>query len=251
MLRNRVIPCLLLSNGGLVKTVRFSEPKYVGDPINAVRIFNEKEVDELIILDINSSRLKSTPNYEQIKDIVSEAFMPLAYGGGICTVLQARNLIEIGVEKVVINTAAISNFELVQEIAKLLGSQCVVVAVDVKKDWLGRYRVFRASDNKLTSIDPVDHVKAAVKAGAGEIFINDVMRDGTGIGYDLDLLAKISQVLEVPFIACGGANSLDHFKQAISVGVSAVAAGSMFVFVGKHRAVMINYPSYKTLQGLF
>lgn len=246
-----MIPCLLLSNGGLVKTICFSEPKYVGDPINAVRIFNEKEVDELVILDIDSSRLKSTPKYEQIKDIVSEAFMPLAYGGGISTVLQARSLIEIGVEKVVINTAAISDLKLVQEITKYLGSQCVVVAIDVKKDWLGRYRVFKASDSKLTSIDPVDHAQAAVKAGAGEIFINDVMRDGTGIGYDLDLLAKVTQEIKVPVIACGGAGSLDHFKLVDSVGVSAVAAGSMFVFVGKHRAVMINYPSYETLQGLF
>lgn len=251
MLRTRVMPCLLLKNGGLVKTVGFDNPKYVGDPINAVRIFNEKEVDELVLLDIEASRQNREPNYAQIQNIVSEAFMPIAFGGGIKTLDQAKRLIGLGVEKVVVNSAALQDFDLVNSIANHFGSQSMVLAVDIKKDWLGRYRVFNAVARKLTSQDPVEQVSRGVMAGVGEIFVNDVTREGTGQGYDLDLLKKITDGVQVPVIACGGAGSLIHFQEAVSAGASAVAAGSMFVFVGKHRAVMINYPEYKVLKDLF
>jgi len=247
MLHLRVIPCLLLKNGGLVKTIGFTEPKYVGDPINAMRIFNEKEVDELILLDIEASRRGREPDYERIRDIVSEAFMPIAYGGGVTALEQAQRLVSLGVEKVVVNTAALHNFDLVRNIARTLGSSSTVVAVDVKKNWLGRYRVFNSAIGKEINRDPVEHVRQAVAAGAGEIFVNDVVRDGTGKGYDLELVHGITASVDVPVIACGGAGTPDHFREASLAGASAVAAGSMFVYVGRHRAVMINYPKQNIL----
>jgi cyclase len=246
-----VIPCLLLKNRGLVKTVSFADPKYIGDPINAVRIFNEKEVDELILLDIEASRKGDEPDYELVRDIISEAFMPIAYGGGIRHVKDARQLVSMGVEKVVVNTAALKDLNLVRRIVEHLGSSSTVVAVDIRKDWLGRYRVFDASSGKVTDRDPLAYIRETVAAGAGEIFINDVAREGTGIGYDLNLVRMIALEISVPLIACGGAGTLEHFREAADVGASAVAAGSMFVYVGKHRAVMINYPQQSTLEGIF
>lgn len=251
MLQIRVIPCLLLKNGGLVKTIGFADPKYVGDPINTMRIFNEKEVDELILLDIEASRRGREPNYAQIQEIVSEAFMPIAYGGGVTRVEQAQKLVSLGVEKVVVNTVALQSFDLVRSMANRLGSSSTVVSVDVKKDWLGRYRVFSSVTGRGINRDPVEHVQQAVAAGAGEIFINDVIRDGTGVGYDLELVHRVGESVDVPVIACGGAGTLEHFREAVSAGASAVAAGSMFVYVGKHRAVMINYPKRDILEGIF
>ncbi len=251
MLRARVIPCLLLKGAGLVKTVGFAAPKYVGDPINAVRIFNDKEVDELILLDIEASRQRRELDYGQIRDIVSEAFMPVTYGGGVRSVEQAQRLVSAGVEKVVVNTAALANMDLVRAMAERLGSSSTVVAVDVKKDWIGRYGVYSAVTGKLVGKDPVAHLQEAVAAGAGEVFVNDVARDGTGKGYDLDLVRKVTAAVNVPVIASGGAGTLEHLREAVAAGASAVAAGSMFVYVGRHRAVMINYPQYKLLQELF
>jgi cyclase len=251
MLRTRVIPCLLLKNKGLVKTISFADPKYVGDPINAVRIFNEMEVDELILLDIEASRLGKEPDFEIIKNIISEAFMPIAYGGGVRNVEHAQRLVSLGVEKVVVNTAALQSLDLVHAIVERLGSSSTVVAVDVKKDWMGRYRVFDAATARITDRDPLAHIQQSVDAGAGEIFINDVARDGTGKGYDLNLLHMITPNVSVPVIACGGAGNLEHFREAVEAGASAVAAGSMFVYVGKHRAVMINYPQQRILEGIF
>jgi len=251
MLRTRVIPCLLLRKGGLVKTVGFADAKYVGDPINAVKIFNEKEVDELILLDIDASRDKREPNYVQIHDIVSEAFMPIAYGGGVKTVEQAQRVVSLGVEKVVVNSAVLGSMDIIARLSERLGSSSTVVAVDVKKDWLGRYRVYNATVGKTTDKDLFEYIRQAEESGAGEIFINDVARDGTGKGYDLPLLHKVCTSVRVPVIACGGAGTLDHFREAVAAGASAVSAGSMFVYVGKHRAVMINYPQYRVLQELF
>lgn len=242
-----MIPCLLLRKGGLVKTVSFLDAKYVGDPINALRIFNDKEVDELILLDIDASREGQEPNYGQIADIVSEAFMPVAYGGGVKTIEQAKRIVALGVEKIVVNTAALRDPALVGRLAERLGFCSTVVAIDVKKDWLGRYRVYDASRRKTADTDPVSHAQNMVEAGAGELFINDVDRDGTGRGFDLDLIRRMTAAVNVPVIACGGAGKLDDFRMAADAGASAVAAGSMFVYVGKHRAVMINYPPYKTL----
>ena len=251
MRRPRVIPCLLLHKGGLVKTVGFAEPRYVGDPINAVRIFNEKEVDELVLLDIDASRERRDPSWEQIRDVVSEAFMPIAYGGGVSSVEQAQRVIALGVEKVIVDSAVLRDPDVVSRIADRLGSSSTVVAVDVKRDWRGRHRVFDAVAGKATAADPVEHARDAERRGAGEILVNDVDRDGTGKGFDLPLLRQLCPALGVPVIACGGAGTLDHFREAVAAGASAVAAGSMFVFIGRHRAVMINYPRFSVLEELF
>ena len=248
MLKARVIPCLLLQGMGLVKSTCFENFKYVGDPINAVKIFNEKEVDELILLDINASKKSQGPNYELVSQIASEAFIPLCYGGGISSVDQAVKLINLGVEKVAINSSALRDRSLITAIATKVGSQSVVAAIDVKKDWLGRYRVFDSSSNKLTGLDPLDYVDQLTKAGAGEILLNNVNADGLQNGYDLKLVGTIANAVDIPVIACGGAGKIDDFVAAIRHGASAVAAGSMFVFQGKHRAVLISYPSYFELE---
>lgn len=246
-----MIPCLLVRRGGLVKTIGFEDPRYVGDPINAVRIFNEKEVDELVLLDIEASRTGAEPDYERVREIASEAFMPIAYGGGVRSAEQAQRLVSLGVEKVVVNSAAIESPELLRAMADRLGSSSVVLAVDVKKDWRGRFRVYHPGQRKLAGLEVVPHAQAGVAAGAGEVFLNDVARDGTGKGYDLDLLRTVAHAIDVPLIACGGAGKPEHFVDAIRAGASAVAAGSMFVYMGKHRAVMINYPDARALGEMF
>jgi imidazole glycerol-phosphate synthase subunit HisF len=251
VLTTRVIPCLLLKGAGLVKTVRFKDPKYVGDPINAVKIFNDKEVDELIFLDITASREGKGPAFATIDDIASECFMPVAYGGGIATVEQAQRIVSMGIEKIVLNTAARHTPGLVTAVSQRIGSSSTVVAIDVKKDLLGRYRVYDAVRQKTTDSSPVDHAQRMVSAGAGEIFINDVTRDGTGLGYDLALVRGVTNAVDVPVIACGGAGGLEDLRQASEAGASAVAAGSLFVYMGKHRAVLINYPPSSVLRELF
>lgn len=251
MLTTRVIPCLLLKGAGLVKTIRFKDPQYVGDPINAVKILNDKEVDELIFLDITASREGKGPAFATIEDIASECFMPVAYGGGIATVEEAQRIVSMGVEKIVLNTAALRTPTLVTELSERIGASSTVVAIDVKKDLLGRSRVFHAARQKTTEWTPVEHAQRMVAAGAGEIFINDVNRDGTGAGYDLALVRSVTSAVDVPVIVCGGAGGLDDLRRASDAGASAVAAGSLFVYMGKHRAVMINYPPYDVLRELF
>ncbi len=239
----RVIPCLLLRDGGLVKTRKFRDPVYLGDPVNAVRIFNEKEVDELIILDIDASREGREPNYDAIAEIAGECFMPIAYGGGVRTATQARRLIRCGVEKIVINTAAAESGDVVQETAQIFGRQAVVGAVDVKRTLLGNYRVVVKSGSVEIKASLESHIHNLVEAGVGEIFLNSVDRDGMMVGYDLSLIRRVVQQVNVPVIACGGAGTIAHLSAAIQEGgASAVAAGSMFVFHGRLRAVLINYP---------
>lgn len=250
MLRARVIPCLLLRNAGLVKTVRFADAKYVGDPINAVKIFNEKEVDELVVFDIEASKRGAEPNYDLLADIASECFMPVCYGGGVNSVDQALRIVQLGIEKIAVNAAAISNPGLVAELSDVLGAQSVVSGIDVKKDWLGRYRVFDASSGKLTDRTPEAQAEALARAGAGEIFLNSVDRDGTQEGYDLKLIDKVAKAVSVPVIACGGGGQTEDFVSAVAAGASAVAAGSLFVFQGRHRAVLISYPPYRELERL-
>lgn len=243
MYRARVIPCLLVRGNGLVKTRKFKEPVYVGDPINAIRIFSDKEVDEIVVLDIDASREGREPNYALIEEMAGEAFMPMAYGGGVRNIEQVRRLIRSGIEKVVINTAATESPEVLREAADMFGSQAVVAAVDVKKTLLGGYRVVvkSATVNIKASLD--EHIQNLVAAGAGEIFLNNVDRDGMMGGYDLQLISSVTQKVNVPVVACGGAGTIKHLSQAVTEGgASAVAAGSMFVFHGKHRAVLINYP---------
>lgn len=243
MRRVRVIPVLLLHRGGLVKSVRFKKYKYVGDPINAVKIFNEKEIDEIVILDIDASMEMRGPNISQIADIAGEAFIPVAYGGGISTVQHVRQLMYNGVEKVIFNSAAIKTPELLTQVANLVGSQSVVASIDVKKDILGRYKVFSENGTTNTKLDPVEFAQRIAKAGAGEILITNIDRDGTFSGYDIALISKIANAVDVPVIACGGASNINDFRNAVMNGASAVAAGSMFVFQRPHNAVLISYPS--------
>ena len=248
MLRTRVIPCLLLQDRGLVKTRVFTSPVYVGDPINAVKIFNEKEVDELILLDISASRERRGPQYDLISEIASEAFIPLCYGGGVTSLEEMRQLFQIGIEKVAVNSHCIENPQFVREAADIFGSQSVVVSVDVKRSFFGKYQVVTRGGRQKTSLSPRQHALHMQELGAGEIMLNSVDRDGLMTGYDLELVRSVSSVLSVPMIAVGGAGRVEDFAPAIEAGASAVAAGSMFVFQGKHRAVLISYPSTSVLE---
>ena len=242
MLFPRVIPILLLSNNGLVKTKQFAEPTYVGDPLNAVKIFNEKEVDEIVFLDIQASKNRIPPNYEMIEKIASECFMPLAYGGGITNIKQIDKILEIGVEKIVINSCVISNPRIINQVAKIIGSQSVVVSIDIKKNFFGSYTIFSHSKNKSISSDIIGYIKKVEELGAGEIIINSVDRDGMMNGFDIKLLNLVKENVMIPFVACGGAGNVDDLKEGIDIGgAHAVSAGSMFVFHGKHNAVLINY----------
>jgi cyclase len=243
MYRPRVIPCLLLRGHGLVKTKKFKDPVYIGDPVNAVRIFSEKEADELTILDIDASKEGREPNYELIAEIAGECLMPIGYGGGITSFAQVRRLIRSGVEKVVINsTAALGSMRVITEAAGAFGSQAVVGAIDVRHALLKGYRVVAKSGTVETPQKIEEHCRALVEAGAGEIFVNNVDADGTMAGFDIKLIRRVAECVDVPVVACGGAGTIDHLSQAIREGgASAVSAGSMFVFHGRHRAVLINY----------
>jgi cyclase len=235
-----------MQDGGLVKSIRFKNHKYVGDPINAVKIFNEKGADELVLLD--RSAYNSGPNIQQIRDIASEAFMPMAYGGGITTLEQIRELILGGVEKVVLNTSAHTQPSLITEGAKYVGSQSIVVSIDVKRNWLNKYKVFTRNGSKDTGLDPVEYAKRAENAGAGELLLTSIDKDGTFEGYDFQLINAVSKAVSIPVVASGGANSSQNFLEAIKNGASAVAAGSLFVFQLPHRAVLISYPSETELK---
>lgn len=248
---NRVIPCLLLQDGGLVKTSRFRRPRYVGDPINAIRIFNDKYVDELVLLDIDAARRGKEPDYDLIARIAGECFMPLCYGGGIRSLAQARRIVASGVEKIAVNSSAIDDPKLIAELSQELGASSVVAAIDVKRDWRGRERVYHPGRRHATSLEPVAHARSLVALGAGEIFLNNVDRDGQYSGFDLGLIARVADAVSVPVIACGGAAALDDVRAAVAAGASAAAAGSIFVFYGPHRAVLINYPDYPTVRKLF
>ncbi len=249
-MRARVIPCLTLKGAGLVKTVRFRDPKYIGDPINAVKLFNDLEVDELVLLDITATREGREPSYERIEEIVGEAFMPIAYGGGVRTLRQAEQLFKLGVEKVVITSAFAGRPQLLRELADTFGSQSVVAGIDAKRNWRGRVRAYAVSGTRDTRQDPATLAAKAVQHGAGEIMINSIDRDGTMKGYDLVLIAGIAKATPVPTIACGGASSLADVGAAVQAGASAAAAGSLFVFKGPHRAMLINYPSQAGLKAL-
>lgn len=242
MLRPRIIPCLLIHKGGLVKTVGFEKPKYVGDPLNAVRIFNEKEVDELMVLDIDATRAGREPDYALIRNLAAECRMPLAYGGGVRSVEQFEQLVSLGVEKVSISAAAVADPGLVGAAAARVGRQSVVVVIDVR-DKGGRHEVFTHNGTRATGLDAVELAKRAEAAGAGEIVINSIDRDGQMKGYDLDLVARIRDAVTVPLTVLGGAGSLADIGALVRrFGLVGAAAGSLFVFKGVYRAVLINYP---------
>lgn len=248
MLRPRVIPCLLLENRRLIKTVRFEKGQYVGDPINTLKIFNEKEVDEIAILDTTATVKNKTPDFDFIAELASECFMPLAYGGGIKTADAAKKILNLGVEKIIINSQAVKEPELIKKIADMAGSSSVVVSIDVKRNMFGQYQVFIEGGKKKTGLHPLEFAVKMQAMGAGEILLNSIDRDGVMSGYDLQLIKMVTDAVDIPVIACGGAGNIQHFSEALkSAKAAAVAAGSFFVFHGKHRAVLISYPSNKEL----
>lgn len=251
MLQVRVIPCLLWKDGGLVKTVKFKSPNYIGDAINAIRIFNEKEVDELMILDIEASLKGKKPNIELIRQIASECFMPLCYGGGISTIEDIKSVLSLGVEKVAINSKAVEDPQFIKAAAQTYGSSTIVVCIDYKKSFLGGLRVMMKSGTVNSKYHPVEFAQLMQEMGAGEIVMNAIDKDGTMNGYDYDLLMKVTQNVAVPVIAMGGAGNISHFSEAVKkTHVSAVAAGSFFVYQGPHKAVLISYPKRKELEAL-
>ena len=255
MLRSRVIPCLLIHKKGLVKTVNFKEPKYVGDPINAVKIFNEKEVDELIVLDIDASVENREPDFEMIKNLATECRMPFCYGGGITTVTQAKKIIELGAEKIAISSSAINNSSLIREIGEEVGVQSVVVVLDLKKKGFlfgGGYEIYIRNGKVKANVQLKDFIDQINEIGVGELMINSIDNDGLMQGYNNDLIALIRDWTNFPITVLGGAGSLEDIKNIINkYKIIGVAAGSLFVFKGKYKAVLINYPNREEKAKLF
>ena len=248
MLRTRVIPCLLLSDSDLVKTVKFAKPRYIGDPVNAVKIFNEKEVDEIIFLDISRLRSNKKPNFGLIEELASECFMPMTYGGGVKNMDHVKKLFNLGIEKVAVGSAAYENPGFLNEIANQFGAQSVVLTINIKRTVLGKYRGYdpgRRRSLKGQSLEKFLTRFSEVKFG--EVLVNDVDREGTGLGYDCELIRYLSLQFDTPVTICGGAAKIDDFKTAVEAGAHAVCAGSMFVYHGPRQAVLINYPPYKQL----
>jgi cyclase len=251
VLRTRVIPCLLLSGTGLVKTVRFKNPTYVGDPVNAVNIFNQKEVDEVIVLDITATTERRPPPFQLISEMATECFMPLTYGGGVRSLQDMDALYRSGVEKVALNTVVADDPKLVQAAAERFGTQAVVVSIDARRRRRRRrgYRVCTNAGRRELGVGPAEYALEAQRLGAGEILLTSIDRDGTMQGYDTELIREVTSEVDVPVVACGGAGAIDDFRTAVEEGgASAVAAGSMVVFHGRNRAVLINFPSRAELE---
>ncbi len=252
MYRPRVIPILLLKGQGLVKSVKFKDYRYIGDPINAVKIFNDLKADELVFLDILASKEKRTISLDFVRNVGDEANMPFAVGGGIRTIQQIKEIINAGAEKVIINTYAVENPEYIKQASDEFGSSTIVVSIDVKKKLFGKKQVYTLAGSKATGLNPVHFAKVMQEKGAGEIIINSIEKDGAMEGYDLDLIKEVSQAVEIPVIAAGGAGQLCDFNKAVNESyASAVAAGSMFVYHGPRKAVLINYPTNNELKELF
>jgi cyclase len=249
MINTRVIPCLLLKDRGLVKTERFKNPRYLGDPLNIAKIFNEKEAHELVILDIAATIEGRKPNFTYLSKVAEECFMPLVYGGGITCIEDIKHVLSIGFEKVMVNTSAYKNPELIKRASSIFGSQSIAVSIDAKKNLIGRYEVYINSGTHKIKVAPAELAERVESMGAGEILINSIDRDGTMAGYDIPLIRNITGSVSIPVIACGGAGSLQDFSNAIKLGrASAVAAGSIFVFHGKQRGVLISFPEDKRLR---
>ena len=251
MLRYRIIPTLLLHDKGLYKTVKYSvkKGKYVGDPINAIKIFNDKGVDELIFLDIDASKEKRGPDFNMLKNIATECFMPVGYGGGITTMEQIKQIFQIGIEKVILNSTLLKDLSLLKNASEAFGTQSIVAAVDINKNLFGKYKVYNSATQKNSDLDIKKYLQSLEENGAGEIYISNVDRDGTYDGYDIELMKDITKDIKVPVIINGGAKDISDFSRAIKeCGVSAVSAGSMFVFNGPHKAVLITYPEYEKLE---
>jgi imidazole glycerol-phosphate synthase subunit HisF len=248
-MRPRIIPCLLLDRGGFYKTTRFKNPVYLGDPINILKIFNEKSVDEIAILDIGATPAKRGPNFELLKDLAGECFMPLAYGGGVTSVAEMKRLFQIGFEKVVLNSVLADNPGLLTEAAAAFGNQSIVACIDVKRTLFGGYETVAAGTRRKLGRTPPEWAKELEARGAGEIIVNSVDQDGTLSGYDLELIKLVTAAVSVPVIACGGARNAVDFGHAVKQAhASACGAGAMFVFQGRHRAVLINVPSEEEIE---
>ena len=246
--RPRLIPCLTMVNRGLVKTTKFSNPRYLGDPINAVKIFNGKGIDELCILDIKATSENRGPDFEYLKNIASEAFMPLSYGGGITNISEIEKLFYIGYEKVIINTSFVINPELIRKAVDIAGSSSIVVSIDVKNELFGSRVCYINDGTTKVKRNPVDLAKNAETLGAGEILLNSMTHDGTMQGYDLELVKQVTEAVSIPVIACGGAKDIYDFKRVLGEGgAHAAAAGSLFVYYGKQKAVLITAPDEKDL----
>lgn len=242
MLHKRIIPCLSIIENRLVKTINFKNPNYIGDPINAVKIFNEKEVDELIVVDIRASLNQKGPNLDLIKELASECFMPFAYGGGITNLEQVYQVLRQGAEKIILNSSS-TDFKLIKKISSDTGASSLVISVDVRKSKKSKkYECYLRSGTRKISFDLIEFIKKIELNGAGEIFLNSIDRDGTMQGFDLELIELVSRETDLPLIACGGAGNYDHIKEAFNSGADAVGAGSLFVYHGPFRAVLINYP---------
>ena len=251
MLKTRIMPCLLLKDGALVKTVKFKNPGYIGDPINAIRIYNEKEVDELIFLDITATIESRPPPYKILSEIASECFMPVTYGGGVRDVEAIHQVLSLGIEKVAINSYAVENQDFVRVAADKYGSSTIVVSMDVRRKPFGKYEIFIRGGRKGAGLDPVEFAVKMEKMGAGEILLNSIDRDGTQEGYDIELIRSVTRAVGVPVIACGGVGKIEDFRDAVKDGgASACAAGSMVVYFGRNRAVLINFPERKKLESL-
>lgn len=249
MLIPRVMPCLLLKDGSLVKTVKFKDSSYIGDPINAIRIYNEKEVDELIFLDISATLENRKPPFKILSEIASECFMPVAYGGGVKELDDIKLIFNLGIEKVAINSYAYENPDFVSAAADRFGSQSILVSIDVRKNAKGQNEVFIHGGRKGTGLDPVKFAIQMAEKGAGEILLTSIDRDGTQSGYDIDLIKAVSSAVNIPVIACGGAAKVNDFTAAVKQGgASACAAGSMVVYFGRNRAVLINFPDRSELE---
>jgi cyclase len=247
----RVIPCLLIDGEGMVKTIRFESPTYLGDPINVVNLFNRFEVDEIVLLDIRATVERRAPAFGLVEQLAGECWIPLTYGGGVRNLEDARQILSAGVEKIVFGAAAADDPQLVRSAAAEFGSQAVVVAVDVRQHSTGRYEVFVESGRRPLGVDPVTYARRAEELGAGEIFLNAIHRDGTMAGYDTALIGTVAPTVTVPVIACGGAGERSHLADAIKVGgASAVAAGSIFVYQGRSRGVLVNFPERAYLEDL-
>lgn len=247
MRRTRVIPVLLIHNEGVYKTKKFKDLRYIGDPINAIRLFNDLNADEIIILDINASKSGNSPNLNIIEDIASEAFMPVSYGGGINNKILAGKILRLGVEKIIINNAAQQNESIIKECIDSFGASSVTVCIDYKENYSGMHQLFKHVNSIVTDLSLVDAVIRAEKLGVGEIMINSVDRDGIMEGLDIKNIKKIASTIDVPLVVCGGARTIEDIREASEAGADAIAAGSMFVYLGKLKGVMINYPSDEEL----
>lgn len=248
MLLKRVIPVLLLQNDGLVKTKQFSHPQYIGDPINAVKIFNEKEVDELVVLDIDATRMNRKPNFNLIREIASECFMPLAYGGGITTMDDVNTLIKSGVEKVILNTSIYKNPNFIKEVSDSIGASSTVVCIDYTLDGNGNATIFSNNGSKKQEHKLEEWIPRAEQLGAGEILLQHIDGDGMYSGYDLETAKKVSAMCHLPIIICGGASQIGDFKKAFELNINGAAAGSLFVYYTKKRGILINYPDQEELK---